>query len=96
MLGELLDGIAAISKDPCLAVEVGDGALAGGGLHERRVVDEERRIELAYRVAGKMLSVIGTVTCLPVRSSMMVMVSGMLFPYVTRMIIRGLLPGSRD
>src|SRR6478609_2042615 len=43
--------------------------------------------------AGNTPSVIGTVTCLPVRSSMMVMVSGMLFPSLTQRDGRGLLPG---
>src|ERR1700712_4747633 len=40
-------------------------------------------------VAGKTPSVIGTVTCLPVRSSMMVMVSGMLFPSLTQICSHG-------
>ena len=92
MLGQLLDRVPAIAQDPGVAVEVGDGALAGRGLHVGGVVDEEDGSSSRTAVAGKTLSVIGTVTCLPVRSSMMVMVSGMLFPYVTRMVERGLLP----
>src|ERR1043165_4291900 len=46
--------------------------------------------------AGNTLSVMGTVTCLPVRSSTMVMVSGMLFPSMTQVVVRGLLPCGGD
>src|SRR4051794_15487607 len=43
-------------------------------------------------VAGKMVSVMGAVTCLPVRSSMMVMVSGMLLPEGHEGLDLGLVP----
>ena len=49
VLGQLLDRVAAVSQDAVVAVEVGDRALARSGLHVRRVVDEQRRIELAHR-----------------------------------------------
>ena len=53
LLGQLLDRVAAVAKDPGLAIEVGDRALARRGLHVRRVVDEQRWIELAHRGGGK-------------------------------------------
>ena len=53
VLGELFDGVPAISQDPGLAIEVRDGALTRRCLHEGRVVDEQRRIELADSAGGK-------------------------------------------
>ncbi len=41
LLGQLLDGVAAVLEDPLLAVDEGDGAAAGGGVHEAGVVDRE-------------------------------------------------------
>jgi hypothetical protein len=48
LLGQLLDGVTAVAQDASVAIEVRDGALARGGLHVGRVVDEQRRVELAY------------------------------------------------
>ena len=39
LLGQLLDGVAAVLEDPLLAVDVGDGAAARGGVDEAGVVD---------------------------------------------------------
>ena len=41
LLGQLLDGVAAVLEDPLLAVDVGDGAAARGGVDEAGVVDRE-------------------------------------------------------
>jgi len=40
MLGELLDGIAAVQQHALVAIDVGDGAAAAGRRHEARVVGE--------------------------------------------------------
>jgi hypothetical protein len=40
LLGQLLDGIAAMQQHAFAAVDVGDGRLAGGGGDEARVVGE--------------------------------------------------------
>ena len=39
--GKLLDRIAAVAEDPLVAVDVRDGAPAGGGVGELRVVAQE-------------------------------------------------------
>ena len=51
-LGELLDGDAAIAEDALLAVDVGDGALAGAGIAEAgsRVI---RPVSARSRVRSK-------------------------------------------
>ena len=94
LLGELLDRVAAVAQDAVVAVEVGDRALAGRGLQVGRVVDEERGIELRIADAGNTPPSIGTVTVLPVRSSVMVMVSGMFFPSATHVGSGAFLPGT--
>ena len=43
-LGELLDGVAAVTEDALVAVDVGDPADAGGRVLERRVVGGEPRV----------------------------------------------------
>src|SRR3984885_8547802 len=45
-LSQLLDGIAAVAQDPGVAVEVGDGALAGSRRHEARIEEPDARKEL--------------------------------------------------
>ena len=40
VLGELFDRVAAVAQDAGVAVELGDRALASGGAHEARVVEE--------------------------------------------------------
>ena len=52
LLGQLLDGVAAVLQDALVAVDVGDGAAAGGGVDEAGVVDRQaglrpRRTDLA-------------------------------------------------
>src|SRR5660397_207418 len=37
VLGELVDGVAAVAQDARVAVDVGDGGLARRGVHESRV-----------------------------------------------------------
>src|SRR6266705_1611348 len=49
VLGELLDGIAAVQKDASVAVDVGDAAGAGRRVHECRVVDHEAVIAIRCR-----------------------------------------------
>ena len=44
MLGQLLDRIAAVLEDALLAVDVGDGATAGGGVDESWVVRGQPRL----------------------------------------------------
>ena len=46
-LGQLLDRVSAIHQDALVAVDVGDLALAGGGVHERRVVGAQPRVVAA-------------------------------------------------
>ena len=46
LLGQLLDGVAAVAKDAQVAVEVGDRALAGGGRDEAGIVEPDPREEL--------------------------------------------------
>ena len=41
VLGQLLDRVAPVAEDALVAVEIGDGALAGGGGHEPRVVEPD-------------------------------------------------------
>ncbi len=41
VFGELLDRVAAVQQDPAIAVDIRDGTLAGRGVHECRVVDEQ-------------------------------------------------------
>ena len=53
VLGELLDGIAAVAQDAGIAVEVGDLRLARRRRQVRRVVHEQRRVEIAQRRAGE-------------------------------------------
>ena len=43
VLGQLLDRVAPVAQDARFAVEVGDGALAGGGRHEARGRRTRRR-----------------------------------------------------
>ena len=47
LLRQLLDRVAPVAQDTGLAIEVSDRALGRRRLHVGRVVDEERRIELA-------------------------------------------------
>jgi hypothetical protein len=49
MLGQLLDGVAAVEQLALVAIDVGDGGLAGRGGHEARVVGEHAglRVKLA-------------------------------------------------
>ena len=56
-LGKLLDRIAAIPEDSPVAVDEGDGAAAGGGVHEGRVVGHQPevfrpRLDLAQGQGG--------------------------------------------
>jgi hypothetical protein len=37
VLGQLLNGVAAVAQDTCVAVDVGDRRAAGGGVDEARV-----------------------------------------------------------
>ena len=53
VLGELLDGIAAVAQDAGVAVEVGDLRLARRRRQVGRVVHEQGRVELAERRAGE-------------------------------------------
>ena len=46
VLGQLFDRIAPVAQDALVAVEIGDGALAGGGGHETRVVEPDPGKEL--------------------------------------------------
>ena len=46
VLGQLLDRVAAVAQDACLAVEEGDRALTGGGRHEGGVVEPDAREQL--------------------------------------------------
>ena len=48
LLGQLLDGVAAVAEDPLVAVDVGDGAAAGGGVHERRVVGHHPEVVVGH------------------------------------------------
>ncbi len=41
VLGQLLDGIPPVAEDPGIAVEVGDGALTGGGGRQTRIVEPD-------------------------------------------------------
>jgi hypothetical protein len=47
LLGELLDRVAAVAQDPLVAVDVGDRAPAGRGVHERRVVGHQPEVVVA-------------------------------------------------
>src|SRR4029079_14525917 len=42
LLGDLLDGVAAVAEDPGVAVDIRDRAATGGGVEECRVVRDER------------------------------------------------------
>ena len=44
LLRELLDRIAAVFEDAFVAVDEGDGAAAGGGVHEGRVVGHQAEV----------------------------------------------------
>ena len=44
MLGQLLDGVAAVPQDALVAVEEGDGAAARGRVHECRVVGHQPEV----------------------------------------------------
>ena len=44
MLGQNFDGIAAITQDAFVAIDEGDGAVAGRGIHEGRVVGHEAEV----------------------------------------------------
>ena len=48
LLGDLLDRIAAIAQDAAVAVDEGDGAAAGGGVHEGRVVGHQAEIVVLH------------------------------------------------
>jgi hypothetical protein len=59
LVRQLLDRVAAIAEDSLVAVDEGDRAAAGGGIHERRVIGHEpevllRRLDLAkvHRLDG--------------------------------------------
>ena len=43
LLGQLFDGVAAVLEDALVAVDVGDRALAGRGVHEAGVVGRQPR-----------------------------------------------------
>jgi len=43
LLGELLDGVAAVQQDALIAVDIGDLLLARGGRHEARIKGEPTR-----------------------------------------------------
>ena len=53
VLGQLLDGVAAVAQDAGVAVEVGDGRRAGRGREEGGVVEPQVGIELAQRRGGE-------------------------------------------
>ncbi len=53
VVGELLDGVAAVAQDAVVTVEIGDLRLARRRRQERRVVHEQVRVELAQRGAGE-------------------------------------------
>ena len=44
MLGQLLDRIAAVSQNSAIAIDIGDGALAGGRVQKRRIVRHDAEI----------------------------------------------------
>ena len=44
MLGQGLDVVAAVAKDALVAVDEGDAALAGSGVHERGIVGHQTEI----------------------------------------------------
>ena len=44
LLGQLLDGVAAVVQDALVAVDVGDGAPAVRGVQERRVVRHQPEV----------------------------------------------------
>ena len=44
LLGQLFDRVAAIAQDALVAVQIGDRALAGGRIHERRIVGHQTEI----------------------------------------------------
>ena len=75
LLGQLLDGVAAVLEDALLAVDEGDRALARGGVDEAGVVGREARaasssVLIWPRSAALMVpSVIGISYSLPVRLS---------------------------
>ncbi len=41
---QLLDGVAAIAQNAFVAIQIGDRALAGGGIHEGRIVGHQAEI----------------------------------------------------
>src|SRR5271157_4698957 len=44
LLGELLNGISSIPQDALIAIDKGYGALAGRGIHERRIISHESEV----------------------------------------------------
>ena len=44
LFGQLFDRVAAIAQDAFVPVQVGDGTLAGGGVHEGRIVGHQAEI----------------------------------------------------
>ena len=42
--GKLLDGIAAVAQDSAVAIQVGNGALAGGRVEERGIVAQQAEV----------------------------------------------------
>ena len=44
LFGQLLDGVAAIAQDPPVAIQIGDGALAGGRIQKCGVVAQQAEI----------------------------------------------------
>ena len=76
VLGQLLDGVAAVLEDAVIAVDVGDGATAGGRIDEPWVVGRQPRLRprrrSACRSAARIVpSVIAISYSRPVRLSRM-------------------------
>ena len=61
LLRELLDGVAAVAQDAAVAVDVGDLAPAGRGVHERRVVAHQTGVVGPQLDAGELRGADGAV-----------------------------------
>src|SRR5688500_12926624 len=48
VLGQLLDRISAVSQDSLVAVDERDGASAGSGVHERRIVAQKPGVVFVF------------------------------------------------
>src|SRR5665811_2188188 len=59
MLGELLNGVAAVFEDSFVAVDEGNGAATGSGVGESRVVDRDSRVVLTGADLAKITRVNG-------------------------------------